>query len=442
MELWGPEDLDGLSREQIIAFLCSERIEKAILWNAWRLKGGSVDLSDARLTGANLRGMNFYMMCFNGADLGGVDLSHADLQYCEMNKAYMSRAILAEADLQSAQMAAAHLFRADLRDAILMEARLDGANLHNAVLDGANMKGASLQKASLVRASLKGASLQETDMEGADLGQADLTDANLTQCLLEHANLTGVKLENAILHLATLRDVFLARASCLRGIRLYQTNFWGAMGLPYEYFLDDRGRSTIWEETQGRFSEAVDVYKSLKGFYEDAGDYEAGNWAYLREQSMKKLMFAPRFVRWMYPAWRVASVECSVEHCKPNFMRWLGLEIADQLAGYGLSLMRPLMWVLLLILLFSSAYAVGGMLTTMPGCAYADLSGAGRAGCAPTYNYLDALRFSLSAVTTMSVGRVQPFVSGVELLASLEALIGIALTGLFGFILGNKLRNS
>jgi hypothetical protein len=310
------------------------------------------------------------------------------------------------------------------------------------VLDGAHMKGASLKKASLVRASLKGASLQETDMEGADLGQADLTDANLTQSLLEHANLTGVNLENAILHLATLRDVFLARASCLRGIRLYQTNFWGAMGLPYEYFLDSEGKSTIWEETEGRFSEAVDVYKSLKGFYEDAGDYEAGNWAYVREQTMKKMMFAPRPVRWMYPAWRSAKAIEAGSHCRPNLTRWVGLEIADQLAGYGLSLVRPLLWVLLLILVFASVYAAGGMLTSIPGCAYADLTESWRAGCAPTYNYLDALRFSLGAITTMQVGQVQPYISGVELLTSLEALMGIALTGLFGFILGNKLRNS
>ena len=77
-----------------------------------------------------------------------------------------------------------------------------------------------------------------------------------------------------------------------------------------------------------------------------------------------------------------------------------------------------------------------------PGCAYADLSTAWRPGCAPTHNYLDALRFSLGAITTMSVGRVQPYISQVELLASVEALFGIALTGLFGFILGNKLRNS
>lgn len=48
----------------------------------------------------------------------------------------------------------------------------------------------------------------------------------------------------------------------------------------------------------------------------------------------------------------------------------------------------------------------------------------------------------LSAMTTVDSGTVQPYLSNVSLAASVEALLGIALTGLFGFVLGNKLRNS
>jgi len=43
--------------------------------------------------------------------------------------------------------------------------------------------------------------------------------------------------------------------------------------------------------------------------------------------------------------------------------------------------------------------------------------------------------------TTIDAGSVRPYLSHVALISSLEALLGIFLTGLAGFVLGNQLRN-
>jgi hypothetical protein len=77
-----------------------------------------------------------------------------------------------------------------------------------------------------------------------------------------------------------------------------------------------------------------------------------------------------------------------------------------------------------------------------PGCGYAELGLKWRDGCQPTRNFWDNLLFSLGAMTTTDLEDVQPYRSHLGFLMTLEALVGISLTGLLGFVLGNKLRYS
>jgi hypothetical protein len=80
------------------------------------------------------------------------------------------------------------------------------------------------------------------------------------------------------------------------------------------------------------------------------------------------------------------------------------------------------------------------MITSIEECAY--FNEPIPRNCEASKSIRDAFVFSLSAITTTEAASVYPYLSNVSLLASLEAVIGIALTGLFGFVLGNKLRNS
>jgi hypothetical protein len=246
-------------------------------------------------------------------------------------------------------------------------------------------------------------------------------------------------LKSANLRRTHLRSIALSEVTSLRGVKLYQTYFWGVLSLRYDQFLDEKGKSTIWEETEGRFREAKDVYKSLKGYFEDAGDYEGANWAYLREQVMEKLMVTPRWIRWLYPRWQGKWDD---NYCRPNPFEWLRLEFAEKIANYGNSLLRPVFWLGMVIVGFAVIYFAIGAATAIPGCGYAEVSVTWREGCAPTANFLDNLLFSLGAMTTADVGSVQMYKSGVGWLMTIETLVGIALTGLIGFVLGNKLRYS
>lgn len=437
-----PEDLDRLNKQGLIDFLCLQRQDKIELFNAWRmLHWHPIDLAGALFSRITLAGINFQEVDLANSNFAHTDLTDANLQFADLTHAHMPHVYLPGADLQSAQVVEAHLFRANLRGAILINTNFTGSNLHAADLTEAHLRGANLRDASLPTAKLKRASLRQVNLTNADLADADLSEANLTNAILERANLSGVNLEGANLQFAALRDVFLARTLSLRGVRLHHANLWGAMSLNHEQFMEESGESTIWEEANQHYGEAVAVYKSLKGYFEDAGDYEAANWAFEREQQMKKLMHVPRWCKWLYPMMRGTSKEHLERHCRANMWKWLRLEVADQVAGYGLSLVRPLMWLGAVILGFAMLYWLGGMLTTHPGCAYSERMMTPRGDCAPSATIADALVYSLASIASMEIGTVRPYLGYVALLSSLEALMGIALTGLFGFVLGNRLRN-
>lgn len=389
-----PEDLDQRDRDGLMRFLKGEQEDKIILWNTWR-----------------------EATQYRPLDLQSTNLAHANL---------------AGIDLRTIHLEAATLNQAHMENAILIRTHLSGTQLMKTWLTGAIMNWADLTGADLSDAHLEQADLRDVSLEGAVLRGAHL----------EEANLMGTRLAGADLRRVNLRDAALSPVAKggLRNLKLYQTYFWGVLSLRYEQFLeneDDPGSaSTVWEDTQGRYGEAKDVYKSLKGYFEDAGDYGGANWAYAHEQEMAKLMVIPPPMRWLYPRrkWE--------EGGRGSTLDWLRLELSDKLAGYGLSLAKPLIWLVVVIGGCGILYALTGMLTTMPGCSYDELRALWREGCQPTNNLLDGLRFSIGALTTIDVGGVQPYFANVGLLAALEALLGIALTGLFGFVLGNKLRNS
>lgn len=395
------DTLTKLDKDGRVAFLKTKSDETVRSWNAWRKRRNyaPIDLRNANLANADLA----------AADLRGVNLDAATL-----NRARLDRAILIRAHLRNARM--------------------------NKV---------SLRATNLNRADLAGANCRDSHFEGADLRNASFDNAILYNAHLEEVMLTGASLAGADLREAHLRDVALSSlaAGGLQGAKLYQTYFGGILSLRYTQLLSDeydrRSASTVWEDTENRYDEAAAVYKSLKGYFEDAGDYEAANWAYAHEQTMRKLIFAPEWARWMYPQRRTWQPDANgKEHFRPNTFEWFGLALSDMLAGYGQSLVKPLIWLILVNLAFALIYQWFGMITTMPGCSVTDLRVNPIAGCAPTARFIDALMFSIGAMTTIDVGTVQPYLSHVGLVAAIEALLGIALTGLFGFVLGHKLRNS
>jgi uncharacterized protein YjbI with pentapeptide repeats len=143
----------------------------------------------------------------------------------------------------------ANLSRSDFRWANLSGLSLNGANLRAAKMSKANLSGAQLQWADISRTDLQGANLREASLEGATILDADLRYADLRD-----ARLYGARIVTPF----------------LVGI------CWG-------------DKYVVPEEAEGSYSEAEQVYYTLKQAYENAGESKlAGEFHYREREASRK----------------------------------------------------------------------------------------------------------------------------------------------------------
>ena len=302
-------------------------------------------------------------------------------------------------------------------------ANLCGINLRYADLSNANLQLADLRNAQLFRADLHEANLLRANLQEADLVLADLSAANLWKTNLKWANLL----------LANLRGALLSRESV--GNALLQENTDKLKELRLEEAVKQRYLAN-------RFSDAQEIYRALGNVFHDNGYYDDTSWAYRKERRMEKMCNAPWRARWFYgrsqlgdrridhrivgrlPAWHPRLLRFYARAA----LKWGADWFVELLCDYGESLWRVLAWMLLVIVGFAAYYQVSHAVVTSS----QDVA----------TSVWDHLIFSLGAFTTLQPTRLQPARPGVELLTTIQAIIGISLAGLLGFVAGNRIRRS
>jgi hypothetical protein len=348
--------------------------------------------------------------------LTGVDLSRLDLSGIDLHGRW---------DGESASWIGVNLQGSDLRGA-----NLRGADLRYADLQGARLMGTNLQGARLGLANLRGAKLAHAKLDGASLVMADLQEATLYD-----ANLQGSDLRSADLRGVDLLGV---HTGGLLKVRLYRAK------LDHTLLRREQLGAGIEDEQAGGYREAQDTYLMLKRNFEDLGDYEAASWSYMKERQMEKACSAPWRARGFYGKEELGDTN---DHRLPGrypcvwwfFVRhtakWLSDWLVELVCGYGERPSRTMVTMTIVFGLFMGIYwatwAVMKMERTAEGTVFV-----------PTRNLVDLAIFGLGAFTTMDPQGLEPRVAWVQFLTGLEALLGIGLTGLLGFVLGNRIRRS
>jgi len=251
---------------------------------------------------------------------------------------------------------------------------------------------------------------------------ANLQGARLTYAHLENADFLPVKsLEGACFYNAFLDDT-----------RMRREQLGGAIG----------------EELEGEYGLAKEAYLGLKNNFAAIGRYRDESWAYVKERQMGKMCSAPWRARRFYGrsqlqdvwTWDEEEQASKWESGPPTWdprvlwfytrhtLKWLADWFVELLCGYGESLWRVLAWMLLVVLGFAAYYQVSHAVVTSSQGAATSL--------------WDHLIFSLGAFTTLQPARLQAARPGVELLTTFQAIIGISLAGLLGFVAGNRIRRS
>lgn len=367
------------------------------------------NLRRASLAGALARSAGFANACLEEADFAGADLSGARFTGIAGGQASFREAMLEDADFSGATMRFARLDKAlldgarfegadlwgtdftgaDADDSVFRKARLDEANLSDCNLTGADFEGASLKKARLVGSRLRGANFSGAHLDGADLSGADfsrtsLVRLDLTTCKLHRARFAGAWLE---------------------GVRLSVEQIGGMVG----------------EEAAGEYEAAQASYLALERNLQSIGSPEGASWAYKRGRRMGRRHAGVRA--------REAFFARDVRGTLSSGYRWIADRFVEWLCDYGESLSRIARAFLVGIFLFAGAYgATGGLFHEGENV--------------PTYNPLDLVSYSALNMMTANppeIG-VKPLGRVTNLLVGLQGAAGIVLMGLFGFVLGNRLR--
>jgi len=405
------------------------------------------------LHGKNLTGLDLRRKCLYGANLKNATLTQACLD----------GALLACADLSGATLNGASLVEASLTQAILCDSHLSEANLHKARLLNARLWCAHLEVANLSEVEAIGAQFVNSKLQNADLRDARLAQANLQEADLRYADLTGANLHSAILHHTVLDhanlDSAVFRYADLRHASLQSTDLGGLdlrdiaePGLQHTRLFRarfdrtlltlDQIRPAVREETEQQYDRAQEVYRTLKQNFQSLGDYDAAAWCYIKERRMEKACNSPWRARRFYGDAELGDkVDAAVPWYHPKVwyfyikhtIKWLVDWAQELLCGYGERPWNTVVAIAAVFLAFIGIYwATWGVFKVE--------SEPGREIMHSTRNLMDLAIFSFAALTTMGTDGLRPAAPWVQLAMAAEALCGIGLTGLLGFVIGNRIR--
>lgn len=359
--------------------------------------GSGVNLTSASVEGVRLAGADLIGAVFTGANGGEADFSQALLEdakfeSCSLRFANFTDAIMDGADLASADLWGARLDRATAERANLENARLDESYMGATELTGANLRGATLRRARMAAAilrdaDLRGAVLDGADLAGADLRRAVLPNVSLASCTLTHASFAGAWLDRTRMQAAAL----------------------GGM---------------VGEEKRGDLDGAVDSYLVLEGNFRSLSMRDDESWCYRRRRRVQKRVNLKRCLELFHKREFMPSITAGA--------RYVGDAIAEWLCDYGDSLLRVVRAFFTTLLVFSLTYWLTGSLRPREGFAVIH-----------AFQWINYLLFSLNSMTTVGTSEVALRPAGElgMLLSSLQTVVGTTLLGLFGFVLGGRIRS-
>lgn len=289
------------------------------------------------------------------------------------------------------------------------------ANLHGASFRESRIEGCWLEHADLTGADLRGCHIERCHFRYTRFGETTLSDAHITRSDFYRATFG----EHTMMRNTTLE--FVSLPTSLAGITgLTWDDLHGKSKRPalvqesreeYEEFLNPTkhhrlASHTVSDALDDRLDDAAHVYRALSGLWASQGEFRDAGRAYVHSRRLERRRAGPG-----YPE-------------KPlNLPLWIGLGFADALCEFGENLVRIVPWLVAVALIPGLCYWLFG-------------------GVHGSRGFGDDLLFSASQLTAATPSRLDAGTTLVTWIRVLQTLAGVSLLGLFGFVLGNKLRNS
>ncbi len=425
----GGESRRCYDHADVSAAALGERCRDAPWWDG---RAGGLRLAGRCLAGASLRGANLSRADLTGADLGGAGGSKIVLTGARLEEASLRDADLIGGELTEVDAGEADFSGALLEDAKFARARLRFARFTGAVMDGADLSsadlwGARLDRIEAERACFGNARLDEAQMQGADVAGADFGGATLRRARLSDARFRGANLRDAVLDGADLGGADLSGAvlphvslaSCtLRHARF--ANAW----LERTRMRASQLCGAAGEEAAGEWEAAIESYIVLEQNFRSLGSAQDASWAFRRRRRMGKRLHGQRAA--------AALADGKYRRALLSGFAWLNDSASEWLCDYGESVGRVLRAFLIVLIGFAALYWFTGCLEPRDPMR-----------AAHAFRPVDYLLFSLDSMTTVGTSEVglKPAGQLGVLVSSVQTVLGTVLLGLFGFVLGVRMRN-
>ena len=344
------------------------------------------ELIDIDLGGQTLEGLDF-----GGCSLTNVNFKNATLKHCRFD-----------------------------------EAHLDSCDFdHGGKSDTPTLQSVSFKKATLENCRFRYANIAWGDFRYARINQATFEDATVDFCDFYRCFIEGVVLfkhssfSNCSLFNTYFGDGANIRRENLRNGRIIQqdkeayTKFlvdWHDFGTGER--TNDRRQVSDWSPkaaVKARWADAEDIYKTLNGLWNEKGYLADANWAYVQGRRMER--------RRMITEFSDPNVKLGAKI--GNVWRIITNSLSDLFFGYGESMLKMILTYIVTVLVFAFIFSKEVSLL----------------------KYVEALGVSLKNMAGMDSEVLQGVSPLVDMLNLVQTTIGILLTGIFGFILGNKIRN-
>lgn len=360
--------------------------------------------------------------------LENLDLSSTDVDGLDFSGCFIKNVVFAKSEDPKRKIKDLNFRDTQLEQVLFEYAQLENCNFDlSKTSKEASIKAVSFKNAKLQNCRFRNAHILWTDFRYAEINQATFEGATINFSDCYRTFFVGVVIfRKSLIQNTSLYYTYFGDGSTIRQANLYKGKLIQQDKKAYREFLvewqkhsssvrknDQKNAVSNWDpedSLKGRFADAEDIYKTLNGLWMSRGFMEDANWAYVLGRRMER--------------YRMLN-ELPTEK---NFLKKLSTAVnifwnlvSDLMFGYGESILKMILSYVFIIILFAYFYYAS------PGISLP--------------SYLLALEVSLKnmvAITSEEVSNVSPLVDFLNLI---QTTLGIILTGIFGFILGNKIRS-
>lgn len=299
------------------------------------------------------------------------------------------------------------------------------AELISCNFDKAIICASSFKKTTLTECRFRGAVIEWTDFRYARFEAGTFEDATITNCDFYRTFFDGIILfSNAKISLCSLNKTYFGDSAFIKKNNIVNGRIIQQDEKAWRKFLVDWHNMSLGERTNDnnvqsdwnpdeslkhRWAEAEEIYKNFSALWTGHGFIADGNWAYVQGRRMELRRMA------------VSLMSRNVPLKEKMLLPWRILMnfLSEIMFGYGESMFRMIVTYTLSVFVFAWFF-----------CSNISM-----------LEYGEALAVSLKNMAGMDSEIIQDVSPLVDMLNIVQTTIGIILTGIFGFILGNKIRN-